>query len=129
MIAHVKIYQIDSDKDKDRSKFMGIDSGMSCVKRTEDDNLVVPKGLYLNVYSNDFVFNDRDSMHHMLDRLFQILNADDRPAGDKMHSLSVSDIIEVKKNVSERETSELFFCDLIGWPPVRWEEDTHEGQK
>ncbi len=49
-----------------------------------------------------------------LEDIYRTFNADDRPAGFRGHSLSVSDVVVINRGGKE----EAHYCDSIGFPPV-----------
>ena len=49
-----------------------------------------------------------------LEDIYRTFNADDRPAGFRGHSLSVSDVVVVNRGGKE----EAHYCDSIGFTPV-----------
>lgn len=48
----------------------------------------------------------------ILNRLWHKFNDDNRPNGDKMRSLSASDIVGINDNY--------YFCNLLGWKKVKF---------
>lgn len=97
----VKIYQINSDRDKDRTHFLGSD---------ERNNLF--GNLNINPSAYDEVFNaviDETD----LEEIFQRFNTDYHPLY-RGYSLSVSDVVVTEKGA--------FFCDSIGFKPIEFDE-------
>ena len=99
----IRIYQINSDRDTDGYKFMGMD----WVKKHWGEQ-GVDSEIYDKVYEGTI---DGSS----LEDVFCTFNFS-RPVGFKGHSLSVSDIVEVIQS-SETEPG-FYFCDSIGFQKV-----------
>ena len=102
----IKIYQINSDRDTDGYKFMGMD----WVKKHWGEQ-GVDSEIYDKVYEGTI---DGSS----LEDVFCTFNFS-RPVGFKGHSLSVSDIVEVIQS-SETEPG-FYFCDSIGFQKVEFD--------
>ena len=102
----IRIYQINSDRDTDGYKFMGMD----WVKKQWGEQ-GVDSEIYDKVYEGTI---DGSS----LEDVFCTFNFS-RPVGFKGHSLSVSDIVEVIQS-SETEPG-FYFCDSIGFQKVEFD--------
>ena len=102
----IRIYQINSDRDTDGYKFMGMD----WVKKHWGKQ-GVDSEIYDKVYEGTI---DGSS----LEDVFSTFNFS-RPVGFKGHSLSVSDIVEVIQS-SETEPG-FYFCDSIGFQKVEFD--------
>ena len=102
----IRIYQINSDRDTDDYKFMGMD----WVKKHWGEQ-GVDSEIYDKVYEGTI---DGSS----LEDVFCTFNFS-RPVGFKGHSLSVSDIVEVIQS-SETEPG-FYFCDSIGFQKVEFD--------
>ena len=102
----ILIYQINSDRDTDGYKFMGMD----WVKKHWGEQ-GVDSEIYDKVYEGTI---DGSS----LEDVFCTFNFS-RPVGFKGHSLSVSDIVEVIQS-SETELG-FYFCDSIGFQKVEFD--------
>ena len=102
----IRIYQINSDRDTDCYKFMGMD----WVKKHWGEQ-GVDSEIYDKVYEGTI---DGSS----LEDVFCTFNFS-RPVGFKGHSLSVSDIVEVIQS-SETEPG-FYFCDSIGFQKVEFD--------
>ena len=102
----IRIYQINSDRDTDGYKFMGMD----WVKKHWGEQ-GVDSEIYDKVYEGTI---DGSS----LEDVFYTFNFS-RPVGFKGHSLSVSDIVEVIQS-SETEPG-FYFCDSIGFQKVEFD--------
>lgn len=92
---HIKIYQINSERDPGRAKFMGLNS----VKDIDPAS-------YDEVFSGDV-----DSKN--LEDVFTMLNTRGHPLHGG-HSLSVSDVVLTEDGA--------FFCDTIGFKEVEFDE-------
>lgn len=102
----IRIYQINSDRDTDGYKFMGMD----WVKKHWGEQ-GVDSEIYDKVYEGTI---DGSS----LEDVFCTFNFS-RPVGFKGHSLSVSDIVEViQSSVTEPG---FYFCDSIGFQKVEFD--------
>ena len=102
----IKIYQINTDRDADGYKFMGMD----WVRKHRGD-----QGLDSEIY--DKVYEGTiDS--GTLEDVFCTFNIG-RPEGFKGHSLSVSDVVEVIQ--SERTEPGFYFCDSFGFQKVEFD--------
>ena len=102
----IRIYQINSDRDTDGYKFMGMD----WVKKQWGEQ-GVDSEIYDKVYEGTI---DGSS----LEDVFCTFNFS-RPVGFKGHSLSVSDVVEVIQS-SETEPG-FYFCDSIGFQKVEFD--------
>ena len=102
----IRIYQINSDRDTDGYKFMGMD----WVKKHWGEQ-GVDSEIYDKVYDGSI---DGSS----LEDVFCTFNFS-RPVGFKGHSLSVSDVVEVIQS-SETEPG-FYFCDSIGFQKVEFD--------
>ena len=102
----IRIYQINSDRDTDGYKFMGMD----WVKKHWGEQ-GVDSEIYDKVYEGTI---DGSS----LEDVFCTFNFS-RPVGFKGHSLSVSDVVEVIQS-SETEPG-FYFCDSIGFQKVEFD--------
>ena len=102
----IRIYQINSDRDTDGYKFMGMD----WVKKHWGEQ-GVDSEIYDKVYEGTI---DSSS----LEDVFCTFNFS-RPVGFKGHSLSVSDVVEVIQS-SETEPG-FYFCDSIGFQKVEFD--------
>ena len=102
----IRIYQINSDRDTDGYKFMGMD----WVKKHWGEQ-GVDSEIYDKVYEGTI---DGSS----LEDVFCTFNFS-RPVGFKGHSLSVSDVVEVIQS-SETESG-FYFCDSIGFQKVEFD--------
>ena len=101
----IKIYQIDSEKDKNQVKFFGYDSLQKFQGSTDIDS-----SIYRNVFYGDVAAND-------LEDIYQFFNTMRIPT-HQGHSLSVSDVIEVIDCDNEKYKGKCFFCDSIGFKTV-----------
>lgn len=102
----VKIYQINSDRDTDGYKFMGMD----WVKKHWGEH-GVDSEIYDKVYEGTINGST-------LKDVFCTFNFE-RPDGFKGHSLSVSDIVEVIQSTDTEPG--FYFCDSIGFQKVEFD--------
>lgn len=102
-MMEIKIYQINSDRDENRVKFMGLDSLPKFQASDQIDSAIY-----------DMVFDGPVSCTS-LEGVYQKFNLD-HPFDFKGHSLSVSDVVEVVD--SEDVEPGFYFCDSIGFKKV-----------
>ena len=102
----IKIYQINSDRDADGYKFMGMD----WVKKHWGE-----QGVDSEIYDKVYEGTINGST---LEDVFCTFNFE-RPAGFKGHSLSVSDIVEVIQSTDTEPG--FYFCDSIGFQKVEFD--------
>ena len=105
----VKLFQINKEYDTERVKFLGSDA---LAKRGQVCNGKVC--LNMNIYDQVFEGNyDFDS----LEDVFQFFNANDRPRAWDYHSLSVSDVVEIKHNANP-DLNGKWFVDSFGFKKI-----------
>lgn len=102
-MMEIKIYQINSDRDENRVRFLGLDSLPKFQASDQIDSAIY-----------DMVFDGPVSCTSLED-VYQKFNLD-HPCDFKGHSLSVSDVVEVVD--SEDVESGFYFCDSIGFKQV-----------
>lgn len=102
----IRIYQINSDRDADGYKFMGMD----WVKKHWGEQ-GVDSEIYDKVYEGTISGST-------LEDVFCTFNFE-RPVGFKGHSLSVSDIVEVIQSTDTESGS--YFCDSVGFQKVEFD--------
>ena len=102
----IKIYQINSDRDAEGYKFMGMD----WVKKHWGEQ-GVDSEIYDKVYEGTISGST-------LEDVFSTFNFE-RPVGFKGHSLSVSDIVEVIQSTDTE--SGFYFCDSVGFQKVEFD--------
>lgn len=111
----VKIYQINSDRDKNRVSFMDHES-LQKLQGTPD----VDSGIYDMVYEGEVAAKS-------LEEIYRIFNLE-HPMDYAGHSLSVSDVVEVVK--SDNINPGFYFCDSIGFQKVDFDvEAARQGQE
>ena len=108
MTPTVKIFQINPDYDFQRVKFASSD--FLCHMQHREVSPQINLSIYDEVWSGDPGFL-------RLDELFEMFNADDRPAAKTMHSLSCSDIVELM-HYPDASMNGMFYCDSVGWKRV-----------
>lgn len=97
----VKIYQINTDRDPDRVKFLGMDS-----RKDLNLSLTVEPAMYDEVFNAEIKETD-------LEEIFQRFNTTGHPL-HRGHSLSVSDVVVTDKGA--------FYCDSYGFKEVPFDE-------
>lgn len=100
-MMHIRIFQIDHERDKDRVKFENHENTLRYA------GSVCP-AIYNEVYSGEV---DCDNM----EELFDLFNRN-QPLTYRGHSLSVSDICEVADSGSVEDG--FYFCDSIGYMQI-----------
>ena len=98
----IKIYQIDSNKDNGKLKFLNCER---TIKRTGG---MIASDRYRCVYSGEVDCKGLEDVY----RKFNV----DKPDSFKGHSMSVSDVVEVVE--SDEIKSGFYFCDSIGFKKV-----------
>ena len=101
----IKIYQIDSNKDNRKLKFLNY---KNTIKRTGG---MIASDRYRCVYIGEVECKGLEDVY----RKFNV----DKPDSFKGHSMSVSDIIEVVE--SDEIESGFYFCDSIGFKMADFE--------
>ena len=102
----VKIYQINSERDPDRTHFLGSDE-----RNNLFGELKIDPSAYDEVFNADIEQTDLEDM-------FQRFNTDKHPLY-RGYSMSVSDVVVTEKGA--------FFCDSIGFKPIEFDESqTHK---
>ena len=101
MQYRVKIYQINSDRDKNRVIFAGSDSLMK-----NESVLNIDASIYDEVFSGELETKDPE-------KLFVQFNLERHPL-HRGHSMSVSDVIVTEDGA--------FFCDSVGFKRIRFDE-------
>lgn len=101
--CNVHIYQINPDRDVNRVNFASAD----LLLRFNGGINAVDRSIYDEVYAGDVEFKS-------LEDIFRKFNQDDRPNAQDMHSLSVSDVVEIRHN-DDADLNGYWFCDSFGW--------------
>lgn len=100
-VMQIKIYQINSERDKNQVKYWGLDSLHQFQNSSEVD---------ASIYDNVF---DADMDEMSLEEIFDRFNHEKHPLY-RGHSLSVSDVV-----VNEEGA---FFCDSLGYQKIKFDE-------
>ena len=109
----IKIYQIDSNKDNGKLKFLNYEC---TIKRTRG---MIASDSYSCVYIGEVECKGLEDVY----RKFNV----DKPDSFKGHSMSVSDIVEVVE--SDEIESGFYFCDSIGFKKVDFEFKKTKGRE
>ena len=96
----IRIYQINHDRDAEHLKYMRLDS---------------LQGKPVNPAIYDRVFTG-EIEGHSLEDVFQVFNTTGHPL-HRGHSLSVSDVVELREPVGDTEAG-FYFCDSFGFQKV-----------
>ena len=107
MQYRVKIYQINSDRDKNRVIFAGSDSLMK-----NESVLNIDASIYDEVFSGELETKEPE-------KLFAQFNTERHPL-HRGHSMSVSDVIVTEDGA--------FFCDSVGFKRIRFDESKTQKQ-
>ena len=110
----IKIYQINMGRDERRVAFMGSDEFPRFTGSTE-----------INSSIYDCVFDGNVDCRNLEDVYYDFNN--DRPKGYTGRSLSVSDIVEVTE--SDVVDSGFYYCDTVGFTPVKFEPEKAKPMK
>lgn len=102
---HIKLFQVNMDRDEDRLAFCSLDS----VKREAG---AIPASIYDKVFEGDI-----DCAN--LEETYMLFNRDDRPGAKVFRSMSVSDVIAVRDPETGAET--YHFCDSVGFEVVAFD--------
>lgn len=100
----VAIYQIDFKLDKERVKFMGLET----LKKHRPD-----PAIYRRVWSGTLEVSDLEGVYIRL----QHGHGNVTPADYKAHSLSVSDVVEVIEGTPETDPG-FYYCNNVGFVAV-----------
>lgn len=104
----IKIFQINSDRDKERVKFRSFDE----VKEIKPE-------IYRTVFHGDVDAENLSDVYEMFN--------DNRPPTFQGHSLSVSDIVQIcDKEDTLMENDACYYCDSIGFKRVDFDADKCE---
>ena len=102
----VRIFQINPERDRNRLMYACAEILQQATGDTRVD---------MNIY--DEVWSGNMPVEH-LDDVYLRFNRDDRPRVNRMHSLSVADIVEIRHNENDALNG-LWFCDSFGWREIR----------
>lgn len=107
----VKIYQINTDRDKNRIKFESLDR----LERFQGSSDIAPS-IYDEVFNADIEETD-------LEDIYRLFNTEGHPL-HRGHSLSISDVVMI---YGDSENKCAYFCDSVGFRKVDFDEDlTHK---
>lgn len=104
----IKIYQINSDRDKNNVKFMGREDLPKWQSSPDVDS-----ALYDEVFSGDVDCGGLESVYTLFNT--------DIPALHRGHSLSVSDVVATEDGA--------YYCDRIGFEKIEFDESKTQKQK
>lgn len=111
----IKIYQINSERDKNRVAYLGYDLLPEYQGTTEIDS-----SIYDCVYTGLEAWDG-------LEGIYRSFNIGQYPVEFKGHSLSVSDIVEVVQDKRSDKESRIepgfYYCDSVGWRKVNFDPD------
>jgi len=108
---HIKIYQIDQDRDEKHAKFCGL-------KDLRQLGATVRPDTYNEVFDGEVDCKNLESV-------YQIFNLN-HPPDFRGHSMSISDVVEIVDS-PDNELRGCFFCDEIGFESIDF--DTSQTQK
>ena len=101
----IRIFQINHNRDTEHLKYMSLD---------------YLRGKPIDSASYDRVFSG-EIAGHSLEDVFQVFNTGCHPL-HRGHSLSVSDVVELREPVGETEAG-FYFCDSVGFEKVDFDPD------
>lgn len=96
----IRIFQINTDRDPERMKFRGLD---------ELNSKPIPSSSYDRVFTGEIEGRSPEDV-------FRVFNTEGHRL-HRGHSLSVSDVVELREPVGEFAAG-FYFCDSIGFQPV-----------
>ena len=97
----VKIYQVNTQRDKNKVKFLGLDQ-IRKYQGTEN----VDATLYDEVFSGDVACKNPEDVYALFNT--------DIPPLHRGHSLSVSDVVKTEEGC--------FYCDRVGFKQINFDE-------
>lgn len=78
---------------------------------------------YTNVY-NDIVtreqFDGIDDDYKVLEYLFAMHNAGNRPRNQEIRSMSVGDIVVIQRGYGDNKNVKAYVCDNLGWKEIEF---------
>ena len=107
----ITIYQIETEKDRNREKFLSL-SDIELMK----GKLEIDSSIYEKVYEKAVNYKD-------LEEVFRVFNLS-RPEDFAGHSLSVSDVIEVDE--SDTISNGFYYCDSLGFRKIDFDKEKCE---
>lgn len=96
-----KVFQIDSDLDVKRMRFMRL----SFADKSGNKN--IDSAIYRSVYETDTVVPADTDPLEILEGFYRMVNVHGHPEGYQGHTLSVSDVVQLGED--------FYFCDSIGF--------------
>lgn len=104
----ITIYQINSERDTKRIKFVPLD-------RLKDvqNNEAVDSKLYDKIYENEMELKNLEDVYYTFNMK--------KPPNFKGHSLSVSDVVEISE--CENLDDGFYFCDRIGFKKINFDNE------
>ena len=92
------------------------------------DDQTFEREKYTNVY-NDIItreqFDAVDDDIAVLEHLFGIHNADNRPRRTEIRSMSVGDIVVIERGHGDDKTVKSYVCDNFGWKQIEFDRYNH----
>lgn len=92
------------------------------------DDQTFERGKYTNVY-NDIItreqFDAVDDDIAVLEHLFAMHNADNRPRRTEIRSMSVGDIVVIQRGYGENKIVKSYVCDNFGWKQIEFDRYNH----
>lgn len=70
-------------------------------------------------------FADVDNDYKVLEHLFKIHNADNRPRNQEIRSMSVGDIVVIERDYGDNKTVKSYICDSFGWKQIEFDRYNH----
>lgn len=92
------------------------------------DDQTFERAKYTNVY-NDIItreqFDAIDDDIAVLEHLFAMHNADNRPRRTEIRSMSVGDIVVIQRGYGENKIVKSYVCDNFGWKQIEFDRYNH----
>ena len=92
------------------------------------DDQTFEREKYTNVY-NDIItreqFDAIDDDIAVLEHLFEMHNAGNRPRRTEIRSMSVGDIVVIQRGYGENKIVKSYVCDNFGWKQIEFDRYNH----
>lgn len=92
------------------------------------DDQTFEREKYTNVYSDMITREQFDAIDDdiaVLEHLFAIHNADNRPRRTEIRSMSVGDIVVIQRGYGENKIVKSYVCDNFGWKQIEFDRYNH----
>lgn len=92
------------------------------------DDQTFEREKYTNVYSDMITREQFDAIDDdiaVLEHLFAMHNADNRPRRTEIRSMSVGDIVVIQRGYGENKIVKSYVCDDFGWKQIEFDRYNH----